>query len=374
MEEIKKLNSNVEFLGIGGVNMSRQGLKSIVDIKDISVVGFSAIAKKYLFFRELLKKCKEILINENIDLFLPLDYPGFNLPLSKFAKKNNIKVIYYIAPQLWAWWSSRAKKLQKAVDRLLVILPFEVDFFNKFNINTTFVGNPISDDEDFKSKIFNYKERENLIGVFPGSRKEEITRNLMIIKPIFEQISINFPNFKIGIAVSKNVNFEIYSNFLDNNHLFSSSIVFFDNSRDLMKKAKFGIVKTGTTTLEAGLLGLPYVMFYRASKFNYIIGKNLLNLDVVSLVNILILKSGFPITHFWDSNLIFEKKHLISEYIQYLEPKNIIEEMKFVIDNENNFQLFQNELSKIKQILTDNKASENAAKIIINELSTLNHK
>lgn len=354
--------------------MTKQGLNSIVDIKEISVVGFSAIAKKYFFFRRLLNKCKKLLTSEKVDLFLPIDYPGFNLTLSKFAKQNGIKVIYYIAPQLWAWWSSRAKKIEKAVDRLLVILPFEVEFFRAFNINTTFVGNPISDDEDFKYKIQNFNERDNLIGIFPGSRKEEILRNLSIIKPVIEQIQVNFPDFKIGLAVSKNVSFEIYINFFsvhfDKNLFDLSQIVYFENSRDLMKKAKFGIVKTGTTTLEAGLLGMPFIMFYRASLFNYIIGKNLLNLDVVSLVNILMLKSGYKINNFWKSHLSFEKQLLITEYIQKLEVEKIIEEMKLIINHENHFQQFQTELSKIKQILSDNKASENAAKIIVQELKS----
>src|SRR6056300_1223565 len=136
MRELINLNPNVEFIGIGGPKMQELGLKPIVEFNKINVVGFWEVIKKYRFFKKLESKAKSIILNNSIDLVLLIDYPGLNIRLSNFAKLNSKKVCYYIAPQLWAWGKNRAQKLADSVDKLLVVFPFEVDFFKQYGIDT----------------------------------------------------------------------------------------------------------------------------------------------------------------------------------------------------------------------------------------------
>ena len=137
MRAIKVLNPDTQFIGIGGMNMEKEGLESLVSIEQMSVVGFWEVAKRYYFFKKTLEECKRTLVSSDVDAFIPVDYPGFNLKLGQFAKKSSIPVYYYIAPQLWAWGKGRAKKLSTQLDKLFVVFPFEVEFFNNFALMLT---------------------------------------------------------------------------------------------------------------------------------------------------------------------------------------------------------------------------------------------
>ncbi len=345
MKELKLLIPNAEFVGIGGPNMEAEGLKSIVPINLISVVGFWEVAKKYNFFSNLLKTCKNILKSDNFKAFIAVDYPGFNMKLGQFAKSINIPVIYYIAPQLWAWGKKRAVKLSKIVDLLLVVFPFEVDFFQKFNINTKFVGHPILDDEIFNQNIKNYHQREKNITLLPGSRRQEITRHLPMMIETAKILNRKFPNFQINIAKSSNVDEELYMKFLKNN----TFIELIDNSKELMANSIAGAVKTGTSNLEACLLGMPFVMYYKTSAITYFLGKKLVNLPYISLVNILC------------------KEAVIPELIQKdATPEKISDDISKIIQNENYFANIQSKFKEIRFNLGESGASRRAAELIVN--------
>ncbi len=378
MKEIKLQFPEVKFYGIGGEKMTELGLNSFVDIKQISVVGFWEVAKKYIFFKKLLNECKKFILQNEIDLFLPIDYPGFNIALGKLVKKEGIKVYYYIAPQLWAWASFRAKNLKKAIDKLFVILPFEKEFFEKYVIDVSYVGHPLLDDNKFSEPILDFSQRENIIAIFPGSRKQEIIRNLSVLGDIILKIKNELSDYKIGISISNNIDVNIYYNyFKDNNiEINEDKIVFYYNSRELMQKAKFGLIKTGTSNLEAALLGLPFIMYYKASKVNYIIGKNLLNMESVSLVNIIFEQSNLNFkTDFGDNTIsdnkikTIKKDNIITEYIQNLNSNDIIDEIKYFCNNENEFTKFQDYLAKIKEALGNQSASKNLANVIIRDFA-----
>jgi len=281
MSEMKGIIPDVEFIGIGGDMMQAEGLKSIVPISDISVVGFWEVLKKINLFRNLMSNCKDILLNQKVDLFLPVDYPGFNIKLAKYAKSQNIPVAYYIAPQLWAWGQKRAKKLSN-IDKLFVVFPFEVDFFKKYGINAEFVGHPLLDNPLLKNNPPNFSERENIIALLPGSRQQEIEKHLELFVQSALLFKQAYPEFKIVLAKNQNTNIDIYLKFLQNNN-----ILIEENSLELMKKAKIGIVKTGTSNLEAALAGMPFVMVYKTSSFSYFLSKQLIDLKYISIVNIL---------------------------------------------------------------------------------------
>lgn len=360
IKELKVLNPDINIYGIGGLEMTKEGLNSIVDIRKISVVGFWEVLKKYLFFKNLQKKCQECLINNKIDIFVPIDYPGFNIPLSKFAKKNNIFVAYYIAPQFWAWAQFRVNKFKKVVDKLFVTLPFEEKFFKQYGIDTLYVGNPnlkfLKSRNDIE--IINFEKRQNIISIFPGSRNQEIKRNLEFIKELLIQIIEQFPNYQIAISVSNNIDLKLVENYIKNQLNNNSNVIMHFDSNELMKISKFGLIKTGTTNLEACLNGLPFIMFYRASKINYLIGKNLLNINSVSLVNIIKEKSMIL-----DEN---PKHKIISEYIQTLNIKKIISEIKFNIEDIEKFNNFQSKLLEVKSILGNLDTSKIVAENILN--------
>lgn len=342
MKQLRQMHNELEFFGIGGEKMKQQGLESFADIKDISVVGFWEVAKKYTFFSKLLEKSKNEIKSRNADVVIPVDYPGFNFKISEYAKSLNIPVIYYIAPQLWAWGKNRAKKLAGSVDKLLTVFPFEEEYFRKFQIDATFVGHPLLEDEDIKKTVPNYDERDKIIALLPGSRKQEIEKHIDVFADISEKLKKHLPEYKFVIAKTSNVD-DIYYKFKSKN----IKIDFTENSRELMRISKAGIVKSGTSNLEAALCGLPFAMVYKTSFFTYYMGKSLINLPWISIVNILL------------------NKNVIKEFIQKeFESDGVA---KYTLDFINKKEVFnetQKDFQKIRNMLGNKIASFNSAKII----------
>lgn len=343
MLELNKIDPEISFVGIGGYKMLEAGLESLIPIEEISITGFWEVAKKYEIFKELIHRCEYILKDRQIKLFLPVDYPGFNLRLAKFSKLNGINVIYYIAPQLWAWGQNRAKNLADSIDKLLVVFPFEVEFFKNFGLNAEFVGHPLLDIDIFQENQNSNKEREKLIAFLPGSRKQELQQHLPIMEKSAEIIQNKYPNFSIEFAKAPAIEADYFEKLITKH----ASWKICDDSRNLMSRAIAGVVKTGTSTLEAALCGMPFTMIYKTSFFSYTIGKKLVNLPYISLVNIL---SG---------------KMLVSELIQNnAKPEKIAEEITKLIENKELRLQLKNEFSKIREMLGTSGASKKAAEII----------
>jgi lipid-A-disaccharide synthase len=314
------------------------------------VIGFVEVLKKMLLFLKLKKKCEKILSKQKIDCFIPIDYPGFNFKLAKFAVSKNIPVFYYIAPQLWAWGKNRWKKLKYIVSELLVVFPFEEKYFNSKNIKTTFVGHPLLDNPnfDYSNVIANESLRQgNLISFFPGSREQEVTNNLELFANVAKILSLKNPEFEFGFAVSPNIsqnNFEVLKKMNINYKLFSSS-------NELMLKSKIGIVKAGTSTLEAALLNMNMIVAYKTSKSHFWLGKKLINIGFIALPNIL------------------ANKRIIPEFIQTdANPAELAAEIQSFYHSNEKCDLQKNEYFNIRQILGNAGASKNAAKIILERL------
>lgn len=346
MREIKTLVPEVQFFGIGGELMQKEGLNSIADIKQISVIGFWEVAKKILYFSEIFNQCKKILISENIDIFIPVDYPGFNLRLAQFSKNNNIKVIYYIAPQLWAWGKNRAEKLKNSLDRLLVVFPFEVDYFKSFGIDVSFVGHPLLDNPEFKSEIVKAENRQKMIAFLPGSRIQELKRHIPLINQISYKIIEKVPDIKFGISLPSHlkINSLIKSDDMIQWHYFSNSI-------ELMQKSLVGLIKAGTSNLEAALCGLPFALIYKTSYISYTLGKNLVNLPYLSIVNIL------------------HNQNIIQEFIQSgASPDKIATYLLNLLQSKEEYNKIQNKLIELRKFLGQSGASRKAAEIIANYL------
>ncbi|MBX3042271.1 MAG: lipid-A-disaccharide synthase [Candidatus Kapabacteria bacterium] len=346
MREIRHLDARAEFIGIGGEKMISEGLQSIAKMSDVAVVGFWEVAKKYTYFKNLLEECTSILKNYKIDVFIPVDYPGFNIRLARKAKDLSIPVIYYIAPQLWAWGKNRAKQLAKVTDKLLVVFPFEVKYFNGFGIDAHFVGHPLLDNEILSGNFKPFNERNGKVAFFPGSRMQEVKKHLRLFSEILDLNNSGGFNLNFTIAKSSNIPLEIFSEFSK-----FSNVEIAENSYEIIQNSSAGIIKTGTSNLEAALCGLPIAMFYKTSFLTYQIAQRLINLPYISLINIL------------------SNKPVVKEFIQNdATPNNILSHIKMILTDENYFNAIQADFKNIKQILGEKGASAQAAKIIIESL------
>lgn len=341
---MKLLDSDIQFIGIGGPRMAEAGMNSLLPQSEMSVVGVWEVAKKLNFFLNALKQCKSILNSEKIDAFIPVDYPGFNLKLASIAKKSNIPVIYYIAPQLWIWGNNRASKLEKNVDLLLTVFPFEKDFFRQYGINTEFVGHPLLEQIGLQKQFPDYKSREKTIAIFPGSRIQEIHNHQILINATINLLTKQLPDYKIEISCAESIPQETYSLLAKHQNVDLSY-----DSYELMARAKAGIIKTGTSNLEAALCGLPITMFYKTSNVTYWIGKLLVKSDYISIVNIL------------------QKRSVINEFIQHdAQPELIVDDIVDLVNNQDRFSSIQTSYLEIRQMLGERGASENAASAILN--------
>ena len=317
-------------------------------LSDISVIGFFEVLRRSRLFFSLIKKCRSIFSHGNIDIFIPIDYPGFNIKIAKYACKNKIPVYYYIAPQLWAWGKNRWKKIKNVVNKLLVVFPFEEKYFKAKNIPVEFVGHPLLDNSNFKAPIVKFEDRENIIAFFPGSRKQEVIKNLKLFAEIALVLSKKLDNYKIKFAKSSNLTISDFDLLKEYNFVYELS----DDSLELMKTAKIGVVKAGTSTLEAAMLGMNMIMAYKTSWTHYYMGKYLINLEYISLPNILL------------------NKKIVDEYIQSgTSPVEISNRLLYMLENAKLCESQQEEYQKIRNLLGGDGASMKAAKIIFRKNS-----
>lgn len=343
MRELWKIDKEIEFVGIGGDKMQALGFSSIVPISEVSVVGFWEVAKKAQFFQSLLRKVGNIINSEHIDLFISVDFPGFNKRIAKFAKKSHIPVAWYIAPQLWAWGENRSKDFAKLIDLLLVVFPFETEYFKKFGIKTEWVGHPLLDLEIFHQQIKNYEQRDKRIIFLPGSRKQEIHSHLSLVNSTIKLLSKSLNDIQFEIVLPQHLKYKFARKIETNSYIRISD----ESSHQLMSNSLAGLIKTGTSNLEAALLGLPFSMFYKTSLMTYLIGKKVINLPYLSIINILLQNQIVPEHIQKDAN----PENLANSILNIVQNKERYNEMQY------NFQILRKQLGEIG-------ASKNAANII----------
>lgn len=345
IQSLKEQYQDCTFEGIGGPLMEQVGFHSIIPLETMSVVGFWEVLKRYSVLKEILERSKELLTNLRYDAFIPIDYPGFNLRLASYAKSIGTPVYYYIAPQLWAWGKNRAKKLASAVDELFVIFPFEVSFFEQFSIKTTFVGHPLLDYPEFAST--NLTQRVKDIALFPGSRKQEIQRHIGLLVETASILQKELPDYTFSFAQRPSLPLERFPAITQSSVLFQ-----FKTSKELQTTSAAGLVKTGTTTLESFLLGLPFVMYYKTSTLSYHISKRLITLPYIALPNIIA-----------NDHIIQER--IQSEAIPELMAKDILELLQ-----QHNSENYIVEQQGIRALLTSPLgAAKTVASTILSRLS-----
>ena len=279
---LKSVLSYTDDIELVGIFDSKLG-KPIVDLQKEAIMGFSDAIKKLPFFLKLAKDM--VKLSKSCDKVLLIDSSGFNLPLAKKIKKANpnIEIIYYILPQAWAWKKKRVYKLAKYCDKLLSILPFEQQIYPP-NANIKYVGHPLLDQiTEYKSNTS--KKIKNLL-FMPGSRKSEIKRLMPIFNKIAKELNLN-----ATLAVP-----EHFKNNLDIYGDINNFKIQYD-SKQALKETDFAFICSGTATLEAAIMGIPFILAYKAKKVDYFIGKNLIKLNFIGLANIFFEKMEKPPMH-----------------------------------------------------------------------------
>jgi len=353
-KELKKLDIAAEVRCWGGDKMKAAGATLVKHYKDLAFMGFSEVLKNLPTIFRNLAFCKQDILQYKPDAIILIDYPGFNLRIAKWAKAHNLKVIYYISPQVWAWKESRVKLIKKCVDKMLVILPFEKEFYEKWNYEVEYVGHPLVQViENFKqeSAISNQQSTINnqqleIVALLPGSRKQELKIKL----PIMLQVAAHFPNYKFLVAKAPGIEDEFYDKFLAP---FKNVDSVSDQTYPLLLKAKAALVTSGTATLETALFDVPEIVCYKGNALSYQVAKLLIKIKYICLVNLIM------------------NKEVVKELIQdELTTKNLKKELAAILNDTLKLQQIKHDYSELKNLLQlGGDASSNAAASIYNFLS-----
>ena len=355
IKELLILDSSIKIFGIGGNRMIKEGMNAIYNINDMAFLGFTEVIKHIPFIKKVKKGLINLADKEEIKTAVLIDYPGFNLSIAKSFNKKGIKNIYYISPQIWAWGKKRIKKIKKIITKMIVFFPFEKTMYKENKIDVDFVGHPlvgkisnynfISKNELYKK--YNLIKEKDLLVLLPGSRKQELEKIFPATIEAAAKLSEEL-NLQTIVACADNVDEGYFKTFINK---YNFKIVKGD-TYNLLKNAKFAIVKSGTSTLEAGIIGTPFIVVYATSYLTYKISKKLIKIKNIALANIVAGKT------------------IVEELIQdEVNPQTIYKRSKKIISNNEKYNLLKNELNGIKNKLeTEGNPSKKAAEIIYAEL------
>jgi len=288
--EIKRQDPNAEFRAWGGDRMQKEGVDLVRHYRMMAYMGFVEVAVNLRKVLNNINLCKSDIEKYQPDAVILVDYPGFNLRIAKFAHEKGLKVFYYISPQVWAWKRRRVRKIRQSVDKMLVILPFEEEFYRHYGVDVTFVGNPLLDElakfglgnHSFFLRRNNLGETREIIALLPGSRTQEVKRMLGTMLDIIPQ----FPNYQFVIAGVSSIDESLYRKMMDKRDVY----LVMDQTYDLLQCASAAVVTSGTATLETALFSVPEVVCYKANWFSYLIARWLIRVKHISLVNLVMDK------------------------------------------------------------------------------------
>ncbi len=350
---VKHHAPDTRFFGIAGDHCRREGVDTFADIRELAVIGFVEVIRNYSRIKKVFDLTLQKAREERPAIAILVDYPGFNLRLARELKKMNIKVIYYVSPQVWAWKASRVKIIKKVVDRMLVLFPFEKDFYAKHNYTADFIGHPLIDDvhasqESDAFKISLGLEAKSLvIGLLPGSRHNEITRLLPVMYAAAHILKIKNPHLQFILLQAKSINDELVNRYAD---LAPQGLKVSKEYYNGLNASDLCIVASGTATLETGIMGKPMVVIYKTAWLTAFIVRLVIRIKNISLVNIV---AG---------------KKIVEELIQEKATSvRIAEEIQSLISNPEKRSAMRKDLSTLRTRLGKPGASQRAARIVIEE-------
>ncbi len=289
MQALLALDPEARFRYFGGDRMQAVADGLVKHYRDTAFMGILEVLMHLRKISRSMDACKSAILDFQPDVVILIDYPGFNLRMAAFAKKKNIPVFYYISPKLWAWKQSRVKKVKAFVDRMFIILPFEREFYKRFDIDVEYMGNPVVDEIEKRKNELRPREqffRENnlsekpVITLLPGSRKQELRHNL----PVMLSLTKDYPDHQFVIAGAPAFGAEDYAPYIHNTNV----KVVFNATYDLLHAAQAALVTSGTATLETALMHVPQVVLYRMNGPTYHIGKHFVRVKFISLVNLIL--------------------------------------------------------------------------------------
>ena len=281
---IKDNDSEANFRFWGGDKMAKAScIAPVKHIKELAIMGFLDVVKNISSIKKNFAICKKQIAEYEPDAVIFIDYPGFNLRIAPFVKSLGISTFYYISPKVWAWKKNRVFKIKKSIDILYSILPFETEFYNQFDYPIIYIGNPLMDAiSDFKERNPTIEKRDKTIAIIPGSRKQELSRML----PIMIEVADSFPNYNFVIAGAPNFEENFYHSFFKKRKY----PIEFDNTYEILSSVEAAMVTSGTASLETALFDVPQVVCYKTDEPSYQIGKRLVKLKYMSLVNLILDK------------------------------------------------------------------------------------
>ena len=345
MKELKIQDAQADFRVWGGDLMEAQGAKLVKHYRDLAFMGFVEVILNIRTILRNMKFCKQDILKYKPDVVILVDYPGFNLRIAKFAAENGLRVFYYISPQIWAWKKSRVHQIKKYVERMFVILPFEKDFYAKYDYDVDFVGHPLLDAlklDDDGSTTFREEsglDERPVIAIIPGSRKQEIRKML----PVMIEMQDHFPNHQFAIAAAPSVPKDFYINASGNKEL----KVIAGKMHDILKLASAAMVTSGTATLETALFKVPEVVCYKGGWLSYFIARRLVtDIKYISLVNLIM------------------DREVVKELIQGdFNPNALKYELSRLISDDSCRDTMLSELDLLQQKLGGSGASATTAKL-----------
>lgn len=345
----------IKVFGTGGRKLRKLGADLLYDVDDLSVMGFVEVVGRVFFLQKVIRDLKRAIIREKPDVALLVDYPGMNLVLARYLHRLGVPVVYYISPKVWAWKENRIGKIREYVDHLMVIFDFEVDFYGKHGIKAAFAGNPVVEEVDRlefspKRDFLNehgIKEGRKIIGLLPGSRKQEISFIFPEMLRAAEMLHEKYGAvFLLGRA--PHVNHHIYDAFAE-----GAGVPLVDCSAyDVMNYSDLALVTSGTATLEALCFGVPMIVLYKTGWLNYVIGKRLVRLHSISLAN-LVAKG------------LYAKERVVPELLQQqMTAGEIFREASRLLDDGKAAREMQRELLAAKARLGSMLPSKTVASVI----------
>ena len=291
ISKLKKQNSNIEFLSVGGSYLGSLGIKSIFDLKDITYLGFTSVLFNIFKIRKKINNTVDEIIKFNPDILFSVDSPDFTLRVAEKVKKlnQNIRTIHYVAPQVWIWRKNRVKKIKNFIDHILLLFSFEKKYFDEENIKNTFVGHPlIENNKKVKTSLENMAIKDKkIISIYPGSRKSEITVLLPIQLKFIKLMNNKYPDY-FFIFHSTDENKKLIMNYFENADLKNIDVISDENIKtQILSKSVFAVCKSGTASLQVCNENVPLIIIYKLSFINFMIFKLLVNVKFANIINII---------------------------------------------------------------------------------------
>lgn len=351
---IKRKDPKAKFRAWGGDLMKKQGATLVKHYRDLAFMGFVEVLLHLRIILSNMSFCKKDILKFAPDALVLIDYPGFNIKIAKFAHKHNIKVYYYISPQVWAWKKRRVHTLKKVVDKMLVILPFEKDFYNEYNVDAQYVGHPLLDSisktKQTSKLSFTRQNKLNgkkeIIALLPGSRKQEVSRMLKVMLKVVDQ----FPNYQFVVGCAPSLPLSYYKSIIGD----ANVKLVVNKTYQLLQVSSAAVVTSGTATLETALFYVPEVICYKGNPISYLIAKNLIKVKYICLVNLIM------------------DRPVVKELIQNdLTPDNIADELRLLLTNHKRQRQLLDDYEELRMILGNAGASKNAASIIVSDIKNV---